>query len=158
MSKKTTTSKITSRNKRFLSVRIALLAIVTSIFAICGMEVVRVSLQKVVNEYSRIVESDYTYVQLLNDMMDRIHLHQSGIYHHISEKNPSKRIAIEEQTDSLEEDINHDMEKLIENTRGTQYEAQYHDIFTDVTSYFKNTDIIYDFSKENNKQTANYYT
>ena len=68
------TSKKTSRSKNKMPLRIALLAVITSVFAICGMEIVRISLQKVVNEYSRIVETDYTYVQQMNDMMDRIYL------------------------------------------------------------------------------------
>ena len=150
-------SKKTSRSKNMMSLRIALLAVITSVFAICGMEIVRVSLQKVVNEYSRIVETDYTYVQQMNDMMDRIYLHQSGMYHHISEKDQSKKRIIEEETDHLEEEIVSLMEKLTDNTKGTEYESEYHDILNEVTGYFKNTDIIYDFSKENDKQTANYY-
>ncbi|MCR4605208.1 MAG: hypothetical protein K5639_04330, partial [Eubacterium sp.] len=81
MSKKTAND--TPRKRNMLSIRIAFLAVITSVFAICGMEVVRISLQKVVDEYSRIVETDYSYAQNMNHLMERVYQHQAGMYRHI---------------------------------------------------------------------------
>ncbi|MCR4605712.1 MAG: EAL domain-containing protein, partial [Eubacterium sp.] len=95
--------------------------------------------------------------QNMNDLMERVYQHQAGMYRHISEKNPSKKAVIEDNNEQLENKIFDILSVLSDSIKGTEYESEYHNIFNEVTGYFKNIDIIFDFSKENDTRTADYY-
>ena len=143
------------RNK--LSFRIAFLAVLTSLLAIVGIEVIRYSTQNIINEYNRIVEEDYIDMELMNAVLKLAYEHQSTAYRHTIETDPEKKADIEDGADRIKKEIQTSMASLEINVKGTEYEKSYHQIYSDVTGYFQNVKTIFDFSRDNDAETANYY-
>lgn len=153
--------KRTGRNKKIrryrLSVRIACLAVLTSVFSIAFIEILHYNTRRITMEYDRVVEKDYDTVELMSNISGSMYRHQTLVYHHIMEKNVSEKLKLRQTADHLANEIRNTLVVLEENMRGTSYEKSFHEFYSQVNSYLRNADITLDFSEDGDIETANYY-
>ncbi|MBO4395177.1 MAG: EAL domain-containing protein [Eubacterium sp.] len=153
-------NKITHKNKlrrNLLSVRIALITIISSIASIIAIEFGYILTQSIIRDYDEILDVDYEDSELMNDVMSKINKHEAIIFHHMVEQDPHERRKILNEEEDMEIRLQETMSSFEQNVRGTQYESGYHDLFSQVTNYLKNVQMVIDLSRDGNEQTANYY-
>lgn len=140
-----------------LSVRIALITIVSSVFSILALEVIYAYVKGMVKDYDHIIEMDYKDVELMDSVMADIYQHQGIVFAHMVETDKDERKELMDEAAGIERRLQDTMTEFGESTRGTDYEKGYHEIFSDVSNYMKSVKLVVDMTKEHNEQTANYY-
>ena len=150
-------AKSNTMRRSKLSVRIAFITILSSLFSILALEFIFVYMQGVVGDYEHVIDVDLKDEELMDSIMVDMHQHQGMVFEHMVESDKIARQIIMDDAAQVEKRLKDNMMTLGESVRGTDYEAVYHDIFSDMSTYVKNVKLVVDMTKEHKEQTANVY-
>ncbi len=141
--------KMTSR-MRSLIVELSLIGLLSIVFIISVYS-------SITNNYSRITNEIYLDVENMNALNQSLYQHQALVFEHIVASSAERKNALEAKTDELESQMRTLLSKFNESTNGSKYEVYYHNIYSGIVGYLKNVDIIFDFSRNGEVETAQYY-
>ncbi|HAK58229.1 MAG TPA: hypothetical protein DCP06_04550 [Lachnospiraceae bacterium] len=140
-----------------LSLRIAFITIISSLFSILTIELTYLNTSNLIDNYNKIIDVDYKDIEMMDAVMVSVYEHQAIIFHHMAEQKPDRKSELIKRAGEIENVLKENMKRFEENVHGTQYEAGYHDMFSLMTSYMKNVKMVVELSQEGDEQTAHYY-
>ncbi len=147
----------TSFRRNKLSIFIAILTFISVLTCILGMVFMRYKMENVASDFMQIVERDYSNLNFVSQLKQDVYEHQSIVFHHLMEKKSEDKSALLTKANQIKENINKQAKSYEKEVKGTENEALFHQIFSDVTTYFGNVETALEFSKNNDTNTAEYY-
>ena len=148
--------RIRRRNNK-ISVRIAVITLVTAVLCITGLVRLLRNTQRVQESYTRIVEEDYANVSCMHDISRKMQEHQILLISHLLEDDENMRFVYEQRALVLKNEMMNSLAVFGANLKGTKYESFYHDIYSGLIGHFSNIDIIFTFRNKGDVATAAHF-
>ncbi|MBO6108385.1 MAG: EAL domain-containing protein [Eubacterium sp.] len=155
--KSTRKKDVNKLRRNRLSARIAVITIFLSLFSIIVIEASFINMRSIIKRYDEILDVDYTIRELMSSVMSDINKHESIVFHHMVSGEPAERRALMNDENDVRLRLKNTMSTLEEKVKTTHYESGYHELFSDVTGYMNNADIVIDLSRDREEQTANFF-
>lgn len=143
--------------KKQLTRRIRILVLLLSTVGVIGITYLFICLSFIMNNYSKMINEDYKDIQYMNDLHQDLYRHQTVVLEHMTVSSKDRKEELEEKAAELESNMEETLRLFGEDAKGREYESYYDGINSGIVGYFKNVDLIFDFSEQNSIETANYY-
>lgn len=148
--KKVNNKKRMTKRMRNLILQLSLIGLISIIYLIVGMTTIT-------KNYSKIANEIYLDVESMTALNQSLCQHQTLVFEHILASSPEKKAMFENSANELELEMRQLLEEFGNVMIGSDYETYYHNIYSGIVGYLKNVDIIFDFSNNNEIETAQYY-
>ncbi|MGN0607252.1 MAG: EAL domain-containing protein [Oscillospiraceae bacterium] len=156
-SKKSSLKKTKLRNAQKSGSKIMLYNFLSIFLGCFGIIFLLMQLNSLQNEYTTMMDLNYKDILYMDKIESMIYKHESLIYQHMAMDDVKAKEKLRDEAAAVEEEIDEILQVFGANIKGGEYETYYHSIYSNVVGYFKNIAIIYDFSKDNDINTAEYY-
>lgn len=149
--------KSRQRNTQKSSGKIMLYNLLSILLGCFGILLLVIQLSFLETEYTAMMEQNYQDIFYMDTIESLIYKHEALIYQHMAMDDYDAKEQLRQSADSTEGEINENLKNFGINIKGSKYETYYHAIYSDVVGYFKNIAIIFDLSKDDDINTAEYY-
>lgn len=143
--------------KRNLTWRIRIITILTAFLGIIGMAFVSGNLKLVSEEYADTIQKSSEDLEFTHEIAQKLYAHEALVFKYMVTQDEDARASVYAEADQLKRDIRGVLDEFGFDMKGRKYESYYHSIFSDVGSYFKNIDVIFEFCDQDDVATAQYY-
>ncbi|MCR5250255.1 MAG: GGDEF domain-containing phosphodiesterase [Lachnospiraceae bacterium] len=145
-----------SRKNR-LSIRIALITVLSALVCFVGIARQGMNMKHMLEAYTTMMADCYSNIGQIHSVSRMLQQHQILAINHLIEEEDENLPLLEEKAKSLEGDVRESLIAFGDGLKGTKYESFYHDIFSGVVGYFENIDIVFSFRDRGDKATAAHY-
>lgn len=147
---KINTKKKMTKRMRTLIWQLSIIGLVSIIYLISGFSIIT-------NSYSKITNRLYADTEAVNILNQNMYRHQTIVFEHIVASSSESKKEFEELANDLEKDIMEQLNYLGNVMSGSSYETYYHSVYSGIVGYISNVDLVFDFSRNGERETANYY-
>lgn len=150
------TKKKRLKNKKS-GILVMTLFVLVLMIGMFGIVFMTAELSTIGTDYSDMIDLDYSDISYMDSIEVLIYKHEGLIFQHMATEDMTEKAQLQKKAGQIETKIQKIMISFGDNVRGRKYESYYHAIYSDVSGYFQNVDMIFELSKKGDIETAKYY-
>lgn len=131
--------------------------LISGLIGIAGSIIVKLYLDMLTYECEEITDIHMENRELINDIRTVLYRHQSVILNYIVTDDETAADKLKISSDDLLEQAKNSISEYGERIEGEQGEQHYHKMYSNFYSYVRNVDLVMDYCRNGEKDTALYY-
>lgn len=137
--------------------RIFLCILITGIIGVTGITVLSYEINHLSANYERMIAENYENKEYMERISKLLYQHQAIVSNHIRSIDQEEKSQLEETETTVRTEIKSVLSEFEKRIKDDEQEQLYHSVYSNVYSYLKNVDVVFELSRSGDNLTANYY-
>lgn len=140
-----------------ITFRIFISILLAGITGIGGIAVLNYEINRFSSNYQQIIAENYVNKEYMGHIGRLVYQHQALVANHIRTTDMEEMGEIEGKETQVRAELKTNLTEFGKRMAGDEREQLYHNVYSNIFSYLKNVDVVFELSKSGDKKTANYY-
>lgn len=139
------------------TLRIFICILLAGIIGVGGISFLSYEINCFSSNYRQMIAENYENKEYMEQISKLLYQHQAIVSNHIRSAEQEEKRQLEETEMSVRTEIREVLSEFEKRMRYEEEEQLYHNVYSNVYSYLKNVDVVFELSRSGDNLTANYY-